>query len=94
MNSISKSKGVMMTGVYRSGTEFALQLLQGHKEINCSMYYINVFRYIEDIEYNSGNILEAINKINKYTSLRYNIKFFFPINIISISYPIGQSNTT
>ena len=38
MNSISKSNGFMMTGVYRSGTEFALQLLQGHKEISSSMY--------------------------------------------------------
>ena len=73
MDSICKSNAVMMTGVYRSRTEFALQLLQGHEEINCSMYYINAFRYIENIKYNSINISEAINKINKYTSLRYNI---------------------
>ena len=70
---VKASTGVMMTGVYRSGTEYALQLLQGSREINTSMYYINAFRYIKDKKYKFNELEDIIVNLESYTKKRYNI---------------------
>lgn len=41
----SKSQ-TLITGVYRSGTEYITQLLGNHPEISASMYHVNALRYI------------------------------------------------
>ena len=64
----------MMTGVYRSGTEYALQLLKGSRSIHASMYYINAFpRYLKKQDYTTNSLKEIISKI-RCTSSRYNLQ--------------------
>ena len=52
-----------MTGVYRSGSEYALQLISGTKETYTSMYDINVYRYLPNDYFNGSYLLKSINKI-------------------------------
>ena len=37
---------VLLTGVYRSGTEFVTQLVSGHPALSATMYHVNAYRFI------------------------------------------------
>lgn len=45
MNKAVRSQ-CLITGVYRSGTEFVAQLLSGHPELSTSMYHVNGIRFL------------------------------------------------
>jgi hypothetical protein len=36
----------LVTGVYRSGTEYVAQLLSGHPELSSTMYHVNALRFV------------------------------------------------
>tara|TARA_A100001011_G_scaffold400789_1_gene518853 strand:+ start:1540 stop:2508 length:969 start_codon:yes stop_codon:yes gene_type:complete len=58
-----KKYPVLMTGPYRSGTEFALQLISGTKETSTTMYNVNAFRYLPNDRYIGTQLIKSINKI-------------------------------
>ena len=63
-----------MTGVYRSGTEYALQLISGTKATSTSMYNINVYRYLPNENYIGNFLVKSINKIATNLKNRTNEK--------------------
>ncbi|CAA6605005.1 hypothetical protein MTBLM1_40209 [Rhodospirillaceae bacterium LM-1] len=40
------SSQTLITGVYRSGTEYLSQLLSGHPRLSCTMYHVNALRFV------------------------------------------------
>ena len=55
---INSKSQILITGVYRSGTEYLSALINSHPKISSTMYRVNFFRYI----YNNYNHKD--NKIN------------------------------
>lgn len=43
---IASKSQCMITGVYRSGTEYVAQLLSGHPALSSTMYHVNAYRFI------------------------------------------------
>ena len=59
-------KQILITGVYRSGTEYFSHLLNQHPEISSTMYRINALRFINNKkEKNKINYNKLINDLSK-----------------------------
>ncbi len=69
-----KKYPVLMTGPYRSGTEFALQLISGTKGTSTTMYNVNAFRYLNNDEYKASHLFKSIKKIATNLKDSSNIK--------------------
>lgn len=71
----SKSQ-TLITGVYRSGTEYTAMLVGAHPEICSTLYRVNLLRFIYD-RYNPINVrhnyLKALGDLNKRMSCRYDM---------------------
>ena len=65
---------ILITGVYRTGSEYITHYLNQYTDISASMYKINLLRFVENrsmktlLNYEIENIL---SQINKRTTLRY-----------------------
>ena len=68
-----KKYPVLMTGPYRSGSEFALQLISGIKDTSATMYNVNIYRYLPNDPYIGNDLLSAIKKIANNLKVRSNI---------------------
>lgn len=66
----------LVTGVYRSGTEFFTMLMSGHPELSSTMYHVNVMRWAfgryDPLSYD-GNLLRAITDIASRIRERYKL---------------------
>ncbi len=66
----------LITGVYRSGTEYITQLINCHPQIHATMYRINVLRFIYgkfDPIHNPQNYIKALHSIQDRVQKRYSI---------------------
>ena len=85
---------VLLTGVYRTGSEFLTQLINSFPEVDASMYRVNLLRFIyrryDPID-NEDNLRKALKDLNERISQRYNLKinaddFIKAIDLSSYSY--------
>ena len=53
----------LITGVYRTGTEYLTQLVNCHPNISATMYSVNIYRFVEG-KYDPINIKLAKDKIS------------------------------
>jgi len=74
---ISSKSQTLITGVYRTGSEYLAQLIGGNDEISVSMYSINILRFVYG-KYDPFNVkenyLKALNHISERVSSRYQIR--------------------
>lgn len=90
---VSKAQ-VLITGVYRTGSEFFTHLLNSFSEVSASMYRVNLLRFIYKryCPINSSRNLErALDDLNIRLKQRYSIdinkeNFLSRIDLESISY--------
>jgi len=85
---ISKSQ-TLITGVYRTGSEYLTQLVNCHPQISATMYSVNAYRFIEgkfDPIHIPDNYLRALSEINQRIIVRYGKQ----IDILSIATKIKQ----
>lgn len=45
---VSSASQTLITGVYRTGTEFVAQLVSGHPHLSSTMYHVNAPRFVAD----------------------------------------------
>jgi hypothetical protein len=72
----SKSQ-TLITGLYRSGTEYITHLIDSHPSISATMYRINILRFAYKKNNNiifKENYRKVLTDLNKRLKLRYNIK--------------------
>jgi hypothetical protein len=66
----------LITGVYRTGSEYVAQLINSHPEISVTMYRVNVIRFIYD-RYNpiadKKNYTSALNELEERLRVRYDV---------------------
>ena len=88
-----KKYPVLMTGPYRSGSQFALQLISATKDTSTTMYNVNAFRYLANDEYSGKYLLESINKIATNLQNSSNIKLNqnSVIRILKEDFPLDSS---
>jgi hypothetical protein len=71
----SKSQ-TLITGVYRTGTEYLTQLINTHREISATMYRVNVLRFIYN-KYNpiedEKNYTKALKELKERLQERYKL---------------------
>lgn len=77
MKKLKSNSQTLITGVYRSGTEYLTLLINSHPLISASMYRINLLRFA----YKKGhsihlpkNYKKILNDLNKRLKYRYKIK--------------------
>ncbi len=74
-NPTSESQ-TLLTGVYRSGTEFVTQLVSGHPALSASMYHVNAYRFVSG-EYeplsDPGNLQRALDDMAARMEERYGL---------------------
>lgn len=71
------SSQTLITGVYRSGTEFVSQLVSGHPELSATMYHVNVLRFCRgryDPIANPSNLRRAVAETGARLYRRYGIR--------------------
>jgi len=78
MRGVKESKSqTLITGVYRTGTEYFAHLVNCHPQINVTMYRVNVLRFIYN-KYNPisevKNLVRAIDDLEKRIGKRYGLK--------------------
>ena len=67
-------KQILITGVYRSGTEYFSHLLNQHPEISSTMYRINALRFINNkYGINKINYNKLINDLSKRLEVKYKL---------------------
>ena len=74
MSSLSQT---LITGVYRTGSEYLAQLINCHPEISVSMYAVNVLRFVYgkyDPINDAKNISRALKDLSERLHIRYNIE--------------------
>ena len=74
----SKSQ-TLITGTYRSGSEYLTLLLNSHPELAATMYRVNLIRFIfrrYDPISNKKNLKLALSDTNERLLERYNIQFY------------------
>jgi hypothetical protein len=66
----------LITGVYRSGTEYIAQLLSGHPQLSSTMYHVNALRFIrgryEPLS-NEENVRRAVSDTRDRLQNRYQL---------------------
>ena len=68
-------KQILITGVYRSGTEYFNILLNEHPEVSSTMYRVNLFRFIfEKYGKNKINYKNLIFDLAKRLKEKHNFK--------------------
>ena len=70
----SKSQ-ILLTGVYRSGTEYFSNLLNLHPEVSSTMYRVNMFRFMYN-QYNlkiPKNYIKLVDDFSERIFDRYKI---------------------
>lgn len=73
--SINKSQSqCLITGVYRSGTEFVAQLLSGHPRLSTTMYHVNAFRFIRN-RYEPLSDIASVRRAVSATAQRLNARY-------------------
>ena len=74
---VSSKSQTLITGVYRTGSEYLAQLIGGNDEISVSMYSINILRFVYG-KYDPFNVKEnyskALNNISERVLSRYQIR--------------------
>ncbi len=75
----SKSQ-TLITGVYRSGSEYITHLINSHPEISATMYQVNIMRFAFEKKkkiQSKKNYKKVLLDLNKRLKLRYKIKIDF-----------------
>ena len=92
---INSKSQTLITGTYRSGSEYLTLLLDSHPELSATMYRVNLIRFIfkqYDPISNPRNLELALSDTNKRLFTRYNIQFDYTkvlkkiIGIVSYNY--------
>ena len=66
----------LITGVYRTGTEFVAQLLTGHPDLSTTMYHVNAARFVRGCYArldDPTNLAQAVEDIGQRLTERYGI---------------------
>lgn len=77
MNQTVSDSQTLITGVYRSGTEFFTMELAGHPELSSTMYHINAMRWVlgrYDPISDEKNVVRAIADVAERVAKRYSIE--------------------
>ena len=83
---------ILITGVYRSGTEYLTQVLNEHESIVASMYRVNFFRYVADRS-PSPLTKQQLQKILNNLQDRLKNRFSLEIDTSHIMHTIGKDDT-
>ena len=89
---INSKSQTLITGTYRSGSEYLTMLLDSHPELSATMYRVNLIRFMfkrYDPISNSKNLELALSDTNERLFTRYKIQFDYSKvlkRIIAIGY--------
>ncbi len=75
INSLSQT---IVTGLYRSGTEYIINLIGSHPELSATMYHINALRFIKDRFdpiHERVNYIKAVHFLSDRSERRYGVTF-------------------
>ena len=79
---ITSKSQTLITGVYRTGSEYITQLVNCHPQVRATMYSVNVLRFIYgkyDLISQKENYNKALQDINERIQQRYDIHLDFEI---------------